>query len=126
MSDEELNYWVPRFVLEVRKKRTTHRNRSTSWCVVCSATYVHQNGRPEVKLVTGDSRFYDVYQTLDAEMKRLNAIGLCVVKKQAEPITEEEEELLWSKALLGDHSPRALVNTMVYMCGVYFALRSSD
>ena len=127
MSDEELNYRVPRFVLEVRKKDSTYYPPESLYQLVCGLQrYLHQNGRPEVKLVTGDPRFYDVYQTLDAEMKRLKGRGLGVVKKQAEPITEEEEELLWSKAPLGDHSPRALANTMVYMCGVYFALRSGD
>ena len=50
-----------------------------------------------MKLVTGDPRFYDVYQTLDAEMKRLKGRGLGVVKKQAEPITEEERSYCGQK-----------------------------
>ena len=43
--------------------------------------------------------------------------------KQAEPITEKEEGLLWDNGLLGDHTPQALLNTVVYMIGLYFALR---
>ena len=46
------------------------------------------------------------------------------VKKQAEALTDEDEELLWSKGFLGDHSPKSLLNTIFYMCGLYFALRS--
>ena len=57
-------------------------------------------------------------------MKRLKAGGLGVHTKQAEPITPDEEELLWSKNLLGAHSPQTLLDILVYLCGMYFTLRS--
>ena len=37
---------------------------------------------------------------------------------------EEEEEILWEKGKLGDNTPQALLNTVIYMNGVYCALRS--
>ena len=30
------------------------------------------------------------------------------------------------KKILGDHTPQALLNTIIFMNGVYFALRSGD
>ena len=73
-----------------------------------------------------DSDFTEFRATLDAEMKCLQALGVGSKKRQAEPLTEKEKEILWQKGLLGDHSPQALLDTMVFMNGLYFALRSGN
>ena len=73
-----------------------------------------------------DSRFSGLRATLDAEMKRLKAKGLGSKKRQAEPLTEREKEMLWESKQLGHHSPKALLDTMLFMCGIYFALRSGQ
>ena len=62
--------------------------------------------------------------TVDAEMKQISAMGKG--KKQAQPISTEEEEILWQLGLLGDHSAQALVDTMVFQMGLFFALRSGQ
>ena len=56
-------------------------------------------------------------------MKRLNASGLGIVKR-VQLISFNEEEKLWSNNVLGSTSLQVLLNTVIYMCGVYFALRS--
>ena len=55
-------------------------------------------------------------------MKRLQSADVRSVKKQAEPLTMEEQ--LWEKKILSDHSPIAFSNTMMFINGLYFALRS--
>ena len=35
-----------------------------------------------------------------------------------------EEEILWEKGILGEHSPDALLNTFFLQIGTYFALKS--
>ena len=82
-------------------------------------------GKPEIDFFK-DPQFVDFRSSLDAELKRLQASGVGSVRKQAEPLTLEEEELLWEKRLLGDHSPEASLNTMVFVNGLYFALRSGN
>ena len=51
--------------------------------------------------------------SLDAEMKRLTAKGLGCEIKQAEPVTEDEEQLLWTKGIFGDTDP----NTLFFLIG---------
>ena len=51
-----------------------------------------------------DGEFSQFKASLDAEMKRLQSSGKGVQKHQAEPLTPEEEDVLWEKGLLGDES----------------------
>ena len=39
---------------------------------------------------------------LDSEMKRLQASGIGTAQRKAEPITFENEEILWRRKILGD------------------------
>ena len=47
-------------------------------------------------------------------------------REKAEPISNEDEELLWKRGILGDSNPEQLVNTLLYLNGVHFALRAAD
>ena len=64
--------------------------------------------------------FSNFTATLDSEMKRLRSLGFGSKKRQAEPLTEEEEKQYYY-GQQGDHNPQALVDTMLYMNGIYFA-----
>ena len=45
-------------------------------------------------------------------MKRLKSQGVGSKKRKVEPLTVEDEEFLWEKGILGDHSPQALLNAV--------------
>lgn len=128
MSPEDLAYWMGKFVLEVRKRDGTEYPPKTVYALVCCfKRYFEENGIHEINpLNTGDSRFGNFRVTLDAEMKRLHGIGLGTKSKQAEPITEDEECLLWSSGELGIHSAKSLLNTVYYYNCKVFGLRSYD
>ena len=81
------------------------------------------NGKPELD-VFKDTEFADFRGSLDAEMKRLQSSGIGSKRKQAEVLTQEEDEVLWQKGLLGKATPQTLLDTMVFMNGLYFALHS--
>ena len=57
-------------------------------------------------------------------MKRLTNIGVGSTVKQAEPLREDQEQKLWNLGLLGEDSPSVLLNTMVFLIGKNFSLRS--
>ena len=38
----------------------------------------------------------------------------------------QEEDLLWVKGCLGDHDPHTLLDTMLFLCDIHFALRSGE
>ena len=46
--------------------------------------------------------------------------------RRAEPLTVEEENQIWQCRLLGEHSPLVLLDTMIFLCGMYFALHSGQ
>ena len=81
---------------------------------------------PEINFFK-DAQFSGFQRTLDGEMKRLRSCGFGSEKKQhAEPISVAEESILWKQGLLGSLSPQVLLDTMVFLCGMYFALQSGQ
>ena len=71
-----------------------------------------------------DKEFSKFRNILDSEMKRLQAVGLGTGQRKAEVISFEDEELMWEKGILGDDNPQSLLDTMMlFMNGLYFALR---
>ena len=126
ISKIELDYWLSRFVLEVRKKNGSVYPPNTL-VHLCSGIMrqIRWGGRPEIDIFK-DEAFASFRSTLDAEMKRLQSQGIGTLKKQAEIITVEEEDQLWEMKILGDLTPKSLVDTMIFYNGLFFALRSGD
>ena len=120
---ESLAYWLERFVLEERMKDRSVYHPNTLHHLICGIQREVRNSNAGIDLFK-DPPFANAKKTLDSEMKRISKLGNGSNKRQAEPLTDDDEEKMWNEGLLGDHSPMALVNTIFYMCGIYFALRS--
>ena len=122
----DLAHNLSSFIFEVRKKDGSEFPPDTLHHIVSGIQrFLRCNRKPSID-VYKDAEFADFRSCLDSEMKRLQSSGLGSRKRKAEPLTPEEEELLWKKGLLGDGNPQALVDTMVVMNGIYFALRSGS
>ena len=114
---------MAKFVVEVRKKGTGEVYCGNKYQMVCGLQcFIRENGRPELN-VFEQAEFKLFRDSLDAEMKRLISEGVGIEVKQAEPLSREEEDILWRKHYLGGSNPRALLDTMVFLLGRCFALR---
>ena len=126
MDAYSLQYWMTRFILEVRKQNGDEYPPNTLHHLVCGIMrFLRQNGKPQLDFFKDDT-FADFRSSLDGEMKRLQSKGVGSRSRQAEPLTVDEEETLWRRKILGDHNPQSLLYTVFFMIGFYFALRSGD
>ena len=120
----ELCFWLSKFVHEIRNG-TYYPPNTLYQIFVGVQRYLRENGFEGLN-VFQDSQYKAFQDSLDARMKNLTRSGLGITVKQAKPILEDEEDILWSKGLLGDSDPKTLVNTLVFLFGKYFSLRSGE
>ena len=122
MTKDEMNYALSRFICEVRKVDGSEYPGATTYEMVTSLQKYLEMNRIYYKLLT-DEHFKELQLTLDVEMKRKAQEGINQSKKQARPVTHDEDEKLWTLGTLGSENPLQLVHTMVYLCGVHFVVR---
>ena len=75
---------------------------------------------------TNNAVFGDFHRTLAAKMKCLHGSGLGASVRRAEPITPDEEALLWMSRQFGTHNAKVIFNTLYYYNCKVFGLRSFD
>ena len=59
-------------------------------------------------------------------MRELTHQGVGLNKRKAAPITVKTEEEMWEQGILGEDNPTKLMNTILYLLGIHFALRSRE
>ena len=115
-------HWLELFVLEVRTKNGEEYAPNTLHHLVCGIMrHCRTSSMPSVDFFQ-DPEFANFRRMLDSKMKRIQKKGKGSTKKKGEPLTVKDEELLWEKGVLGDHSPQALLSTIFFTSGLYFAL----
>ena len=77
------------------------------------------NGHAGVNVFT-DTLFKQIQDCLDAEVERLTGLGVGSNIKEGQALSEDEENKLWKLRLLGNSSPRVLLDTMVFLIGKNF------
>ena len=125
MTKDELCFSLSRFICEIRKKNTKDYPAESLYdIIICIQLHLEMHGR-EFKLLD-DPAFIQLKHTLDNTMKEHAKAGLTVKRRQAQPISRSEEEDMWSRGILGSESPSQLLETLVYVFGLNFALRAAQ
>ena len=103
-------FWLCKFVTEARIQDNEPYTPDTLYSLCCSLFWaLKESDHADVKPFE-DPVFAAFTSTLDAQMKALKSSGMHQAH-QAEVISEDMEDTLWGKGLLGDLSPQHLSST---------------
>jgi len=125
MTDEDLNINLQRFITEIRKVNGDEYRGNTLFEIIASLQHYMRQRNRKINLFDGQS-FTGLNNVLDAKMKLLAQKGIGIQKRQAKVITEEQEEKLWQLKILGTDTPQQLLDTLIYVLGLNFALRAGQ
>lgn len=125
VNTKVIDYWLAKFIFEIRRQDGCRYPRNTLISLVAGFNAYFLMNKRFINLFK-DEAFHHFREVLDVACRESSKSGANCSVRQAEPISFEEEELLWSRGYLGDKDPKTLVNTLVYLNGLHFALRSGQ
>ena len=73
--------------------------------------------------IAKDREFVDSHKALEGKARYLREQGYGKRPHASKALTTEDEELLWTKGLLGNQSPKSLIATMWFFLTHHFGLR---
>ena len=129
ITNEQLNHWLSRFVMEVRNQQGDHYRGGTLYSL-CSGLqrFVWEKRRSSSKNdpvdIYKDLSFSFFRSSFNSTLKQLHHKGIGTKTKQAEVISENVEDRLWNEGSLGDDTPQKLLDSLIFCFGLNLALRS--
>lgn len=121
----ELNTVLERFYAEVRKKDGTDYEPD-SLRVMQASLHRHLVEQNYPKSILSDVEFVNSRRVLEGKAKALREQGKGKKPNKSEPMTIDEENMLWEAGKLGDSSPSSLVHTMWFLNVQHFGQRGQQ
>ena len=128
LEAEDLNNHLCNFIMEANKQDGSNYPPNTLYQIIAGIQrHLKENSRPEMTILDPKNlKFIKARQVLDARMKLLTSQGVGATKKQAQPLTEEQEDALWQKEIFGVKTPDAILNAVFWYNCKCFGLRGGD
>jgi len=126
MLASDLDYLLQDFIVSARKENKEPYPPSSLRSIISGIIAYFRNNFNRPWDFFKDREFSESRKVLDAKMRELTRNGVGLNKKKAAPISVKTEEEMWNQGILGEDNPRKLMNTVLYLLGVQFALRSRE
>ena len=128
MGKATMAFWLTRFIMEVRNAKGEEYPPKTLYQLICGLLrHIREKGVYDKNFLDNkDPCFSEFYSILDSRMKDLLQKGHGTTVKQADPITQEDEEKLWNLGVFGVSDPQTLQYTVFFYACKLFGLRGRD
>ena len=121
----ELNEWVPVFLAEIKRQdKSEYKANSILQFLLCLQTHCKIHDKRYTFL--REPRFEAIRNAVDSVMRKRQREGLGNNPRKAEIITMDMEEYLWQNKVLGNATPKQLVQTLIFLFGIRLMLRSGE
>ena len=123
ITPETLIFTMRHFITEIRKLDGSDYPPKTLYQIVLCVQFHLETLGFSWKIID-DDMFKEIRFTLDNVMKMRTVAGVGITVRKADIITKTDEDILWSKGVLGTDCPEQLLNTVLYVVGLNCALRA--
>ena len=124
-----VDYWLATFVLEARRKDGDYYPGNTLKNLLAAPFRATKSNLGPLNVVNfidktqREAHYPHLHNALDNQLKMLKSCGIGIERNRATVITIKMENELWTKGVLGTHSPKALLNAVFFYNGKTFLLR---
>lgn len=118
---QELDNYLSRFLLSVRKKNGDEYEPSTLRGFIASIERYLKKCRYSESVITGQN-FARTRDSLKSKQKHLKRLGKGNKPNEASSLTPEERDILFERKEMGFSSPKALINTLWLNNYMHFGL----
>ena len=123
-SSSELDKILQHFFAELRKKDCTNYEPDSLRTMLGALDRYFRNAGYSFRIIKG-KEFTECRKVLNGKAIELREMGKGKRKNKADVLTEEEE-IMWSKGVLGDGNPKSLNYTIFYMTSQQFGTRGQQ